>query len=66
VFYYANGFHVDSGHDRAPFVLVVAVALFMVPVFIYFFQTFPNFCGQICGLDLRLSLGVRLRFKIKG
>jgi len=24
VFYCVNGFHVDSGHDRTPFVLVVA------------------------------------------
>jgi len=31
----------------------------MVPVFIYFFQMFPNFSGQMCGLGL---LGVRFRF----
>jgi len=24
----------------------------MVPVLIYFFQKFPNFCSQICGLGL--------------
>jgi len=44
-------------HDWAPFILVVAVALFMVPVFTYFFQKFPKICGQICGLDY----GVRFR-----
>ena len=44
-----NGFRVDSCHDRAPFVLVVVVALFVVPGFIYFFQKFSSFCGQICG-----------------
>jgi len=33
-----NGFCADSCRNRAPFVLVVVVALFMVPVFIYFFQ----------------------------
>ena len=34
--YCVNGFRVDSGHDQAPFVLVVVVALFMVPfVFIF-------------------------------
>ena len=30
---------------------------FVVPVFIYFFKKFPNFCGQICGLGL-----IRARF----
>jgi len=31
----------------------------MVPVFIYFFQTFPNFCGQMCGLGFYvLGLGL--------
>ena len=43
VSYCVNGFHVDSGHDWAPFVLVEVVALFMVLVFIYFFQKFLNF-----------------------
>jgi len=38
VSYCVNGFHADSCHNRAPFVLAVVVALFMVPVFIYFFQ----------------------------
>jgi len=42
VSYCVNGFHVDSGHDRAPFVLAVVVALFMVP-FIYFFKSFQTF-----------------------
>ena len=56
--YCVNGFHIDSCHNRAPFVLVVVVALFMVPVFIYFFQKFPNICGQICSLGLT---SVRLR-----
>ena len=55
--YCVNGFCVDSGHDQAPLVLMVAVALFMVPVFIYFFQNFPNFCVQIC------SLGLSVRFR---
>jgi len=45
--------------DQAPLVLVVVVALFMVPVFICFFQKFPNFCVQICCL----SLGIRVRFR---
>jgi len=54
VSYYVNGFRADSCHNRAPFVLAVVVALFMVPVnvFIYFFRKFPNICGQICGLGL--------------
>ena len=47
-----NGFRVDSCHNRAPFVLVVVVALFMVLVFTYFFQKFRNVCGQMCGLGL--------------
>jgi len=59
VSYCVNGFRADSCHNRVPFVLVVVVALFMVPVFIYFFQKFPNFCGQICGLGL---ISVRFRF----
>ena len=50
--YCVNGFGADSCHNRAHFVLVVVVALFMVPVFIYIFQKFLNFCGQICGLGL--------------
>ena len=54
--YRVNGFHADSCHNRAPFVLV---ALFMVPVFIYFFQKFLNLCGQICGLGL---ISVRFMF----
>jgi len=46
---------------RAPFVLVlvVVVARSMVPVFIYFFQKFLNFCNQVCGLGL---ISLRLRF----
>jgi len=39
--------------------MVVVVALVMVPVFIYFFQKFQNFCGQMCGLG---SISVRFRF----
>jgi len=32
----------------------------MVPLFIYFFQKFPNFCVQIFGLGLGMTfLGVR-------
>jgi len=42
----------DTCHNRTSFVLVVVVALFMAPVFIYFFQKIPNFCGQLCGLGL--------------
>jgi len=44
-----------------PFVLVVSlvVALFMVLVFIYFFQKFPIFCVQVCGVGLE----VRFRFR---
>jgi len=41
--YCVNGFCADSCDNRAPFVLVAVVALFMVLVFIYFFQKFPNF-----------------------
>jgi len=51
-------FGVDSCHNRAPFVLVVVVALFMVLFFTYFFQKFSNFCGQMCGLGL-ISVSVR-------
>ena len=51
-----KGFCADSCHNWAPFVLVLVVALFMVLVFICFFQKFPNFCGQMCGLGL---IGVR-------
>ena len=50
--YCVNGFRADFCHNWTPFVLVVVVALFMVLVFIYFFQKFPNFCGQMCGLGL--------------
>jgi len=57
--YCVNGFCADSCHNRTPFVLVVAVALFMVPVFIYFFQKFPDFCGQMCDLGL-----VSVRFTV--
>ena len=59
--YCVNGFCVESCHNRASFVLVVVVALFMVPVFIYFFQKFPNFCGQIFGFDVTR---VRVRDKV--
>jgi len=52
VFYCVNGFCADYCHNRAPFVLVVVVTLFMVPVFTCFFQKFPSFCGQMCGLGL--------------
>ena len=54
-----KGFCADSCHDWAPFVLVLVVALFKEPVFICFFQKFPNCCGQVCGLGLT---GVRCRF----
>jgi len=47
-----KGFYADSCHNRAPLVLVLVLALFMVLVFICFFQKFPNFCGQMCGLGL--------------
>jgi len=43
----------------AQFVSVIVVALFTVPVFIHFFQKFPNFRGQICCLGL---ISVRFRF----
>jgi len=59
VSYCVNGFRADSCHNRTPLVLVVVVALFMVPVFVYFFQKFPNFCGQMRGLGL---INVRFRF----
>ena len=60
--YCVNGFRVDSFHDRAPFLLVVVVALFMVVVFIYFFQKFSSLCVQICGL----VSGVRFRYYVYG
>jgi len=41
VSYCVNGFRVDSGHDRAPFVLVIVVALFMVP-FLFIFSCFQT------------------------
>ena len=44
--YCVNGFRVDSCHNRASFVLDVMVALFMVPVFMYFFPKFSNFCDR--------------------
>ena len=50
--YCVIGIHADSCHNRAPFVLVVVVALVMALVFIYIFQKFPNFCGQTSGLGL--------------
>ena len=50
--YCVNGFRADSCHNRAPLFLVVVVALFMVPLFIYFFLKFSKFCGQICGSGL--------------
>jgi len=59
VSYCVNSFRADSCHNRAPFVLVAVVALFMVPVFIYCFQKFQNFCGEICGLGL---MSVSFRF----
>jgi len=35
----------------------------MVPVFIYFFQKLPNFCGQMCSLGLIISVrSVRFTF----
>ena len=57
--YCVNGFRAGSCHNWAPFVLVVVIALFMVPVFIYVFQKFPNFCGQMCALGL---ISVRFTF----
>jgi len=59
VSYCVNGFRVDFCHERAPFVLVVVVALYIVLHSIYFFQKFLNFCVQVCGL----GLGLRLRFE---
>jgi len=41
--YCVNGFRVDSGHCRAPFVLVVVVALFMVPFLFNFSKSFQTF-----------------------
>jgi len=35
-----NGFRVDSGHSRAPFILVVVVALYMVPCLFIFSKSF--------------------------
>jgi len=51
-----NGFSVDFCHTRASFVLVVVVALFifMVPVFINFFESFQTFVT-----DLRFRLDKR-------
>jgi len=50
--YHVNCFRIDSCHDGTPFVLVRVVALFVVPVFIYFFQKVLNCCAQICGVCL--------------
>ena len=41
--YCVNGFRADSCHNQAPFVLVVVVVLFVVPVYIYFFKSFQTF-----------------------
>jgi len=38
---------------------MVTVLFFIEPVVIYFFKKFPNFCVQMCGLDL---ISVRFRF----
>jgi len=65
VSYGVNGFRDDSCCDWAPFVLVVVVALFLVPVFIQLFQKFPNFCVQICGLGLGLVYGIGLRVRFR-
>jgi len=43
VFFCVNGFHVDSCHDWAPFVLVAVVALSMVPFLFTFFKSFQTF-----------------------
>jgi len=58
---YVNGFRAESCHAREPFVLATVVVFFMVlvKVFIYFFQNFPKFCGQMCGLAL---ISVRFKF----
>jgi len=56
VSYCVKVFCVDSDHDRAPFVLVVVVALLMLP-FLIIFSKVSKFCGQICGL------GLSVRFK---
>ena len=59
--YCVNVFRVDSCHNWAPFVLVVVIALFMVTTFIFFFQKFTHFCGQMCGLGL-ISVGFTFTF----
>ena len=38
-----NSFHIDSGHDSAPSILVVVVALFMIPVLFTFVKSFQPF-----------------------
>jgi len=51
-----------SGSDLilALLILVVVVALFMGPVFLYFFRKFPNFSVQIYAL----GLGVGFKFRV--
>jgi len=41
--YCVNGFRVDSGRDRAPFVLVAAVALSWYRLLFTFFKSFQTF-----------------------
>ena len=48
--------------DRVHFVLVVVVALFMVLVFIYFFQKLPNFVFRFAVWVSGLGLRVRFCF----
>ena len=53
--YCVNGFRVDTYHDQAPVVFVVVVALFMVPVFIYFFSRVSKL---ICSSGLSVEFRV--------
>jgi len=46
----------SSTLTTAHFVLVAMIALFMEPIFLYFFQRFPNLCVQIYGLEVRFSM----------
>ena len=54
-----NGFHVDSGHDQALFILVVVVALFMIPLSTQFFLSF-QFCIVCHYLWLELQVSIML------
>jgi len=57
--YCVNGLRVHSGHDWALFVFFGSSGCTFHGTGVdYFLKKFPNFCGQIC------SLGLRVRFRL--